>query len=640
MMNYSKRNLLITVLTSFVLVFLFFTLSFAQGTTIPVGNGPYSVLANPTAHEVYVANIWSDEVSVIDTLTDTLTTTIKVGPPYPGGLSAPVALAYNPNTNKLYVVNFWSAQLMAIDLSTYQVEATISVGYSSARAAVVNPNTNLIYVTNLGERVGRIYVVDGDPTSSSYNEVTKTIDLEYLSYPRSEAINTTFNRLYVADTRNNKVFVIDIDPTSPNYHQVIATISVGNEPYAIAVNHSTGKVYVANRRSNNVSVIDGATNTLTATIPTGNYPRSLDINPERNLIFVANRDSNNVTVIDGNTDTVTSTVSAGVKPYAVACIKTLTGNTYVTNHGIGTTSTVTVIDPTFSTTEEPVGIYPASLSIETLLPKSKVYVGNYGSDDVSVIDPESGSSSLVTEIDPLPGDTTSSTTPTITGTSTSFRTPYPAKIIKVYYLIDSLNEKWKEAQITEGWGTSSVKWEVKIPEPLPLGKHTIYVVALDMTGATVASTNGNISNTPNTGKVASYSFEIAPETRKMFVQEIRFSKIYLDKKEGLQIDVFIKDDGSNPVEGALVDGVLYTPRGNLLYLSELTDEEGKATFTYISEKCHLKKGVYLFAVESVEKEGYEYDPSLNQETYDYWIERPGKINSYWFLNALRKSNFK
>lgn len=639
-MNYSKKNLLITAFTSFILVFLFFTISFAQGTTtIPVGNGPYSVLANPTAHEIYVANIWSDEVSVIDSLTDALTTTIKVGPPYPGGLSAPVALAYNPNTNKLYAVNFWSAQLMAIDLSTHQVEATISVGYSSARAVVVNPNTNLIYVTNLGDRIGRIYVVDGDPASPSYNEVTRTIDLEYLSYPRSIAINTTFNRLYVADTKNNKVFVIDIDPTSPNYHQIIATIPVGSEPYSLAVNHSTGKVYVANRRSNNVSVIDGTTNSLTATVSTGNYPRSIDVNPERNLIFVVNQNSNNVTVIDGNTDTVTATVSVGVKPYAVACIRSSTGNTYVTNHGTGTTSTVTVIDPTFSTTKEAVGVYPASLSIDTLLPKPQVYVGNYGSDNVSVIDPEGGSSSLITEINPLPGDATSSPAPTITGTSTSLGTPYPTKIIKVYYLIDSLNERWKEAQITEGWGTSSVKWKVKLSEPLSLGTHTIYVVALDMTGATIASTNGNVSNTPSTGKVASYTFKIVPETRKMFVQEITFSKIYVGKKEGLQIEVFIRDERGAPVGGALVSGVLFAPRKNLLYLSELTSEEGKASFLYLPQKCHLKKGIYFFIVKSVEKEGYEYDPSLNLETYDYWIEKPGK-KSHWLLKFFRNLALK
>ena len=634
-MNRRIRSLL-AIIIFLLLVTSFISLSLAQEVTatIPVGNGPYSVIANPISHEVYVANIWADEVSIIDSLTDSLTATVKVGPPYPGGLSAPVALAYNPNTDKLYVVNFWSTQLMVIDLPSYQVEATISVGYShtSPRAVVINPNTNLVYVTNLGQRL--VYVIDGETTSSTYNQVIATIPVG--SYPRSAAVNTTFNKLYVVNSGSNNVSVIDIDPASPTYHQVIANIPVGSQPYAIAINPATAKVYVTNRGSNNVSVIDGTTDSLTATVPVGATPRALDINPERNLIYVANQDSNNITVIDGSRDTVTSTIAAGIKPYAVACIKTTTGNTYVTNHGTGTTSTVTVIEPNFSTTEVPVGIYPASLSIDTLLPKPKVYVGNYGSDDVSVIDPEVGSSSLVTEIDPLPDDSTSITTPTFTGTSTSLLTPYPSKIMKVYYLIDSLNARWKEAEITEGKGTSSVKWKIEIPEPLSLGMHTIYVVALDMNGATVFSTNGNVSNTFCTGKTASYAFKIVPEIRKIFVEDIRLFKSVSNKREELHIEILVKDEKGNPVEGVSVEGILYAPRKNLISYTGLTNEEGRASFIYSPKGKRLKKGVYLFLIKSLEKEGFEYDTSLNRETYDYWLELPGKAKLHCEKKFLQK----
>lgn len=636
------------ILTTFVFLTLLSTLllfslitSFAQGVSIPVGNGPYSVLANPFAHEVYVANIWSDDVSVIDSLTDNLTTTIKVGPPYPGGLAAPVALAYNPNTNKLYVVNFWSAQLLAIDLATHQVEATISVSesHSPPRAVVVNPNTNLIYVTVLG-RQGLVSVIDGEPSSPSYNEVTATIPMGYLAYPRSAAINTTLNRLYVANYQTNDVSVIDIDPTSPNFHQVIANVTVGSQPYALAVNHSTAKVYVANRYSHNVKVIDGTTNNITATISTGNYPQSLDINPDRNLIFVGNWGSNNVTVINGNDDTVTKTVSAGVRPYAIACIKTVTGNTYVTNHSTGLTSTVTIIDPTLSTTETTAGIYPASLSIDTLLVKPKVFVGNYGSNDVSVIDPPVEGSSLVTKIDPLPGNTSPIPTPVITGSSVSLSTPYPTKIIKVYFRLNSLDGQWKEAEITEGWGTSSVKWEINFPEPLPPGQHTIYVVALDMTGATIASTNGNVSNTPSAGKIATYDFEISPESKVMLVQDVELKKSIEGKKETLSIEVFIQDKEGQPVTEALVSGVLYTPENEPAYLIAPSDKAGKASFSYSSKNPKLKQGVYVFFVQNLEKVNYDYDSSLNQEDADFWVERPGLIMPRWILNALHKSNYQ
>lgn len=634
-----KKFILLCLICSFVLLLVFSVSSLAYGatTTVPAGRGPYAVLANSTAHEVYIANMWSDEITVINSLTDTTITTIKVGPPYRGGLSAPVALAYNPNTNKLYVVNFWSAKLMAIDLVTHQVEATISVGYShtSPRTVVVNPNTNLVYVANVGQNL--IHVIDGQPANPTYNQVIATIPVGY--YPRSEAINTNLNRLYTTNAGSNTVSVIDIDPASPNYHQVIVTIPVGAEPYALALNHATAKVYVTNRQSNTVSVIDGTTNSVIATVNTGANPRSLDINPDRNLIYVVNRDSNSVTVIDGNTDSVTSTVSTGTRPYAVACIKTPTGNTYVTNQGTGSPSTVTIIDSGFSTSETAVGVYPASLSIDTLLAKPKVYVGNYGSNDVSVIDPEGGSPSLLAEIDNFPGNTTFSTMPVFSGRARSLFRPYPTKITKVLYLIDSLDSKWKEARITRGKGTPDAVWEADSLEPLSLGTHTIYAVVLDMGGATVSSSDGNMSSGSSAGQIVSYTFEVVPETSQMYIRDIRFSKQIVNKNDVLQFEVAVRDRRDNPVDKAVITGALYTEKEDLLPMSGLTNADGSAVFTYLPQNGRLKKGVYLFLVQSVQKDGYDYDPSLNLETYDYWIEKPGEIPPGWLLNALRKLSF-
>lgn len=500
----TKKILNMLLTTSLFILFLF-TPSYAEALNpIPAGIGPYAVLANPTAHEVYVANMWSDEITVIDSLTDTVITTINV---QYGSLSSPVSLALNPNTNRLYVLNFYSATLMVVDLNNnYQIEATIPVSYSHSapRAVVVNPITNLVYVTTLGQNP--VGVIEGNPASPNFNQIIATVPVGL--YARSAAIDTNNDQLFVVNTNSNNVSVIDVDPASPDFHQVVETVTAGTEPFAVGVNNSTGKVYVTNMASNNVTVINSATNSVIKTVSTGTSPSSLDINTERNQIFVANEGSANVTVIDGSDDSVTATVPVGARPRAVASIKTLTGNTFVTNHDSGT---VTVIDPSLSTTTETVGTYPFALSIDTLLAKPQVYVGNYGTNDVSVIDPPVGSSSLVTDITAFPGDQTTDTTPVFMGTSTSTSTPYPSKIIQVYYLIDTLDSRWKEAQITAGWGTSSVNWQVNEANSLSLGLHSINVVALDINGATISSTNGNVNTSPLAGTVASYSFEVIPE---------------------------------------------------------------------------------------------------------------------------------
>ncbi|RJQ55393.1 MAG: hypothetical protein C4521_02420 [Actinobacteria bacterium] len=473
----------------------------AQG-AIPVGRAPYAMLANPAAHEIYVANIFSDNVSVIDANTDSVTTTISVG--RAGTISAPAALAHNPATGKLYCVNYWAGKLVVISLPSKTIETSIPVGYSHAnpRAVVVNPATNLVYVTNITQ--GLVYVVDGEPASPTYNTVRTTIPVGF--YPRSAAVNATLSRLYIANTSSNSVSVIDIDPLSASCNQVIATIPTGVQPYALTLNHATGKVYVANRSSNSVNVIDGVTNSVLATIAVGSHPRAVEVNPDRDLVYVANRDSNTVSVIDGASDALTRTVTVGTTPYALAGIRTLTGDTYVANyHDSSTTGTVTTIDAAFGTSETAVGRGPSSLAIDTLFAKPKVYVGNYNSNDVSVIDPDFGASSLLTTIDPLPGDGTDDPTPVLTGSSTSLVQPFPGRIMSVYWRLDG-HDSWSEARIVEGDGTPSARWEVALEESLAAGEHTLQVCAMDMTGATLVSSDGFASSSAHTGAIASYTF--------------------------------------------------------------------------------------------------------------------------------------
>ncbi len=162
----SPRGILLVAAAALVLLLASPASAFAS---VPVGRAPYAVLANPAAHEIYVANMLSNDITVIDSTSDEVTATISVlnG----AGIAAPVALAHNPNTGKLYCVNFWSGQLAVVSLPSKTVEAYIPVGYShsNARAAVVNPVTSLVYVTNLSQ--GLVYVIDGNPSSPTYNTI-------------------------------------------------------------------------------------------------------------------------------------------------------------------------------------------------------------------------------------------------------------------------------------------------------------------------------------------------------------------------------------------------------------------------------------------------------------------------------------
>ena len=75
----------------------------------------------PDGAKVYVANIFSDTVTPIDTATNT------PGAPIPVGTS-PHGVAIAPDGSRAYVTNFNSGSVSAIDIATDTIIATISVG--------------------------------------------------------------------------------------------------------------------------------------------------------------------------------------------------------------------------------------------------------------------------------------------------------------------------------------------------------------------------------------------------------------------------------------------------------------------------------------------------------------------------------
>src|SRR3989339_812029 len=121
---------------------------------------------------------------------------------------------------------------------------------------------------------------------------------------------------------------------------VVSTISVGSYPYGVGVNSSTNRIYVANHDSNTVSVIDGATNTVISTISVGSKPYGVGVNSSTNRIYVPNSSSNTISVIEGATNTVISTISVGSEPLGVG-VNSSTNRIYVANHH---SDTVSVID--------------------------------------------------------------------------------------------------------------------------------------------------------------------------------------------------------------------------------------------------------------------------------------------------------
>src|SRR5436309_521584 len=120
------------LLISGVLAFLFLLAGYARAqtvtTTVAAGTSPVSVAVNPVTNKIYVANLTSGNVTVIDGATNT-TTTVAAG-------MGPSFVAVNPVTNKVYVANHDTANVTV--LTEQQVQ---TIPLTTAISALPNNQT-------------------------------------------------------------------------------------------------------------------------------------------------------------------------------------------------------------------------------------------------------------------------------------------------------------------------------------------------------------------------------------------------------------------------------------------------------------------------------------------------------------------
>ena len=366
-------------------------------------SGTYTVGADDQTPDLAVSSIVS--ASVTDTTSHTRT---NYAMPYSAGnFSAENSLIERNigDTKNIVIGTFFS---IPVGNNPYQISPVVSVS-----------GTKYVYVANQGD--GTVSVI-----RLSDSTVVDTITVGSEPYGIASATVSSVVYLYVANIGSKSVSVID---TSTN--TVTATVTVGLNPY-YATTVGTN-VYVTNGLSNTVSVIDANTNTLEATVEVGSYPRGIKAHGTN--VYVANYgDSNNnyggnntISVIDANPasptfNQVTATIvspggSAGPRGVTMHTDATFGDKVYVTNFRSDSVSVVDV-DPTHASTYNKivqtiaVGKGPRGMTAYG----DYVYVENFDDGTISIIDTTAsgGLGALVGAIDPA-GHSPSGITP-VTGT--------------------------------------------------------------------------------------------------------------------------------------------------------------------------------------------------------------------------------
>jgi YVTN family beta-propeller protein len=251
--------------------------------TIPLGSGPSAVAVDATRNRIYVANEFSNSVSVVDGVTNAVST-ILVG-------KRPQYIAVNPVTNRVYVSNGGDSSQTVIDMNTL---ATITLASGGNGSFEIDTARNQIYMVRLGNN-DEVTRFDG-ATNTFYSMATDSYT------PMSISLNPNTNRLFVAHYSSGDVRIVDLDSKS----DFPPTKSVGVFGHAVAVvaNPATNKAYaVSDDARGPVTVIDGATQTGSALAPAAGHglgPRAVAVNTATNKAYAAF--SGEVIVVDGATN--------------------------------------------------------------------------------------------------------------------------------------------------------------------------------------------------------------------------------------------------------------------------------------------------------------------------------------------------
>jgi YVTN family beta-propeller protein len=274
-------------------------------TTINVGANPNGVAVTPDGSRVYVTNQGGDSVSVIDTATNMVIGTIDGVGPFPFGV------AVTPDGSKVYITNDGDT-VSVIDTTTNMVK-TITVGQAPA-GVVVTPDGSKVYVANqFGNTVSVI--------STGSDTVLTTISDCSFDQPVGVAVAPDGSKVYVANGLRGDSSVIVI---ATAIDQVSSTIPLpgGRGPFGIAVTPDGSKVlaYITDQvHSNSVFVVDTTTNTVVLpAIPVGSNPFGIAVTPDGTKVYVANNSDRpgDVSVIATATNTVSTTIGVGSSPAA------------------------------------------------------------------------------------------------------------------------------------------------------------------------------------------------------------------------------------------------------------------------------------------------------------------------------------
>lgn len=251
--------------------------------------------AGPASATVYVSNTEFTTVSVIDTATNAVVTSIAVG-------SEPRNLAATPGGSRVYVPNRFDDNVSVISTQSNTAIATVNhASFDEPYAVAITPNGSEAWVAKKkggGSSTGSVTII-----ATLTNTVSGVINDVCFNSPEGILINPVLARAYVVNRGNGTVCVVETGTRN-----VIAT-TVGGEPRHAVATPDGAAIFVARPSGDDVARINTANNAATSIPIASGDPRNMAITPSGDKIYVPTQLSSVAVILTSNNSVSTISLS-------------------------------------------------------------------------------------------------------------------------------------------------------------------------------------------------------------------------------------------------------------------------------------------------------------------------------------------